>query len=56
MPGTPSPTLSVEPDGSIRTHKLQEYNLDQINHGRVLFPLYQVTGDERYKTCIMLLG
>jgi unsaturated rhamnogalacturonyl hydrolase len=30
-------------------------NLDQINHGRVLFPLYQATGDERYRRAILLL-
>jgi unsaturated rhamnogalacturonyl hydrolase len=44
--------LFVEPDGTIRTYNLQEYNLDQINHGRVLFPLYDVTGDERYKRAL----
>ena len=47
--------LFIAPDGTIRTYNLEEYNLDQINHGRVLFPLYQATGDERYKRAIMLL-
>lgn len=47
--------LFVEPDGAIRTYNPKEYNLDQINHGRVLFPLYYVTGDERYKQAILHL-
>jgi unsaturated rhamnogalacturonyl hydrolase len=44
--------LFVEPDGTIRTYDLEEYNLDQINPGKVLFPLHQATGDERYKRAI----
>lgn len=39
----------VQPDGSIRTYELDEYNLDQINTGKLLFPLYERTGDERYR-------
>ncbi|MEW5870187.1 MAG: glycoside hydrolase family 88 protein [Chloroflexota bacterium] len=39
----------VQPDGSIRTYRLEEYNLDQINQGKLLFPLFQETGDERYR-------
>lgn len=39
----------VQPDGSIRTYRLDEYNIDQINMGRMLFPLLQATGDERYQ-------
>ncbi len=45
----------IAPDGTIRTYRVDEYNLDQINHGRLLFPLYQATGDERYRRAIMLL-
>jgi unsaturated rhamnogalacturonyl hydrolase len=47
--------LLVEPDGAIRTYDLEEYNLDQINPGKLLFPLYRATNDERYKRAIMLL-
>jgi len=47
--------LFIDPDGAIRTYNLEEYNLDQINPGRVLFPLYQATGDERYKRAIVRL-
>jgi unsaturated rhamnogalacturonyl hydrolase len=39
----------VQPDGSIRTYELEDFNLDQIHEGRVLFPLYERTGDERYR-------
>jgi unsaturated rhamnogalacturonyl hydrolase len=45
----------VNPDGSIRTFRLEEYNLDQINEGKLLFFLYETTGDERYKTAAYLL-
>lgn len=38
----------VEPDGTIRTYTLEEYNLDQINQGKLLFWLYDQTGDEKY--------
>ena len=47
--------LFVAPDGTIRTYDPEEYNLDQINYGRVLFPLYEATGDERYKRAMMHL-
>ncbi len=47
--------LFVGPAGDIRTYRLQEYNLDQINPGKVLFSLYRVTGDERYKHAIVHL-
>jgi unsaturated rhamnogalacturonyl hydrolase len=45
----------VGPDGGIRTYRLEEYNLDQINEGKLLFPLYADTGDERYKKAAFLL-
>ena len=36
-------------DGTIRTYGRKKYNLDDINEGRVLFPLYAKTGKEKYK-------
>lgn len=45
----------VDADGSIKTYMLGEYNLDQINPGKILFPLYRTTGDERYKRAAGLL-
>jgi len=45
----------VEPDGSISTYRLADYNLDQLNPGRLLFPVYQASGEERYQRAIALL-
>ena len=45
----------VQPDGDIRTYNIQEYNLDQINAGKLLFRLYQETGDRRYQQALHLL-
>jgi unsaturated rhamnogalacturonyl hydrolase len=45
----------VGPAGEIRTYRLEEYNLDQINEGKVLFPLYEASGDERYRKAAYLL-
>ena len=39
----------VSEDGTIRTYDPQKYNLDDINEGRVLFPLYRKTGKEKYR-------
>ena len=40
----------VRADGSINTYQLEEYNLDQINQGKLLFELSARTGDARYRT------
>jgi unsaturated rhamnogalacturonyl hydrolase len=45
----------VDHAGNIRTYRLDEYNLDQINAGKILFPLYLTTGDEQYKKAAYLL-
>jgi unsaturated rhamnogalacturonyl hydrolase len=39
----------VGPAGEIDTYRPQEYNLDQINPGKLLFSLYETTGDDRYR-------
>jgi len=39
----------VQPDGTITGYQLEEFNLDQIAQGRLLFPLRQRTKDERYR-------
>ncbi len=39
----------VQEDGSIKTYDPQEKNLDNINMGRSLFPLYDLTGKEKYR-------
>ncbi len=45
----------VGPDGTIRTYRIEEYNLDQINPGKLLFDLYRETGDARYRRALALL-
>ncbi len=39
----------VDAQGNIRTYRPDEYNLDLINPGKVLFPLIRETGDSRYE-------
>jgi unsaturated rhamnogalacturonyl hydrolase len=45
----------VTPQGDIRTYRIDEFNLDLVNPGRLLFPLYRRTGEERYAKAIQLL-
>ncbi len=45
----------VDDSGAIRTYSREEYNIDQINPGKLLFPLYRATGQERYRKAIWLL-
>ena len=39
----------VNEDGTIRTYKTEGHALDDVNEGRVLFPLFEKTGKEKYK-------
>jgi len=45
----------VNDDGSIRTYKLDEYNIDNILPGRNLLFLYKTTGREKYRKAAALL-
>ena len=45
----------VRADGNIRTYRVDEYNLDQINAGKLLFGALERTGDERYRKALELL-
>lgn len=45
----------VEADGNIRTLALDEFNIDSINSGKLLFPLLDATGDARYRGAIEML-
>lgn len=47
--------LVVNPDGTIRSYELEEFNLDQIKQGQLLFSLYQKTRAEKYRRAIELL-
>ena len=45
----------VEADGTIRTYRINEYNVDHINTGKLLFGLWRETGDIRYQKAAHLL-
>lgn len=45
----------VQPDGTIRTYKPDEYNIDHVLLGRNLLTLYKVTGQEKYRKAASLL-
>lgn len=45
----------INEDGSINRYELEEYNIDHINNGKMLFVLYHETGDEKYKKAADLL-
>ncbi|AGA77191.1 glycoside hydrolase family 88/105 protein [Echinicola vietnamensis] len=42
----------IEDDGTIRTYKMEIYNIDNINSGKVLIPLYQETGEEKFRKAL----
>ena len=45
----------ILPDGTIRSYELSEFNLDQVNQGKVLFPLLERTQQPRYRQAAELL-
>jgi unsaturated rhamnogalacturonyl hydrolase len=45
----------VQPDGSITGYKAEEFNLDQIAEGRLLFPLSKKSTDARYRRAARVL-
>jgi unsaturated rhamnogalacturonyl hydrolase len=45
----------VNPDGTIKTYNLEEYSVDRIPPGKVLFNLYAMSKDERHRKAIELL-
>jgi len=45
----------VRTDGTIRGYRLDEYNVDRLNTGKVLFALYEKTRDAKYKCALDLL-
>lgn len=47
--------IYVDSDGNIGHYRLQEYNIDHINNGKLLFPLYKETKAEKYKKAAYLL-
>lgn len=47
--------MFVTASGRIKSYTVDEYNIDQINAGKLLFPVYQRTGEVRYRQAIELL-
>lgn len=45
----------LESDGTIKTYRLDDYNLDNINCGKLLLTLYEKTKEEKYRTASRLL-
>src|SRR6267378_269455 len=45
----------VNDDGTIKTYKLEDYNIDNVLNGRVLLLLYKVTEKEKYRKAAALL-
>jgi unsaturated rhamnogalacturonyl hydrolase len=45
----------VESDGSIKTYDLDNYNIDMVVSGRLLFKIYETTKEEKYLKALQLL-
>ncbi|MFV0536363.1 MAG: glycoside hydrolase family 105 protein [Dysgonomonas sp.] len=45
----------VEQDGQIKTYKPLEYNIDRVNSGKMLFPIYAQTKEKRFKDALELM-
>lgn len=42
----------IEKDGKIKGYHMENHHLDDVNSGKVLFDVYKMTGDEKYKKAI----
>jgi unsaturated rhamnogalacturonyl hydrolase len=45
----------VQEDGTIKGYKAEDFNIDNINNGKLILLLYDVTGKEKYKKAATLL-
>ena len=45
----------INSDGTIKSYKLDEYNIDRLNSGKMLFPIYAETKNVKYKLAMDLL-
>jgi unsaturated rhamnogalacturonyl hydrolase len=45
----------VDKDGHVKTYKQDEFNIDNVNNGRMLLLLYKVTNNEKYWKAAMQL-
>jgi unsaturated rhamnogalacturonyl hydrolase len=42
----------ISEDGTIKTYKKSDYNIDRVNPGKFLIELYKETGEEKYRLAI----
>jgi len=47
--------LLIDSTGTIATYKFEDYNIDMINAGKILFDLYEDTKDEKYLKAMGIL-
>jgi unsaturated rhamnogalacturonyl hydrolase len=45
----------ITPEGDITGYRLDEYNIDEVSQGRLLFGMLERTGEERYRLAANLL-
>jgi unsaturated rhamnogalacturonyl hydrolase len=45
----------IDSTGTILGYEREDFNIDHINAGKMLFPFYEKTGDERYRAAMELL-
>ena len=45
----------VREDGTIDGYSVEEFNIDNVNAGKTLFQLYDITGKEKYRKAIELI-
>lgn len=46
--------LMVEADGKVKTYDQLEYNIDRVNSGKMLYPIFDATKEERFSKAIYL--
>jgi len=49
------PDTIIDNDGKITGYKPDEYNIDKLNSGKMLYPLYELTKDKKYRKAIDIL-
>ncbi|MBK1878369.1 glycoside hydrolase family 88 protein [Pelagicoccus mobilis] len=45
----------IEEDGTIKTYKISDYNIDKINSGKMLLQMHAETGEDRYQRAAAIL-
>ncbi|WP_026478419.1 glycoside hydrolase family 88/105 protein [Alkaliphilus transvaalensis] len=45
----------IAEDGNINNYEIDEFNIDNVNAGKVLFDVYETTGEDKYKKAVELL-